>query len=228
MRVETIFLDAGGVLVFPNWRRIAETFRRHGVEVNAAKMAAVEPHVRRELDTARAVSTTSDGARAEAYWSRILELSDVEPGDAVRAAGDELRAYHAAHNLWELVPDDVAPALSRCRDRGLRMAVVSNANGTVRAKLERLGLAPFFQTIVDSTEEGIEKPDPGIFRAALDRVGARPETTLHVGDLYYVDVVGARAAGLRGALLDPLGLHPDADCERFSSLAALADAVTAS
>jgi HAD superfamily hydrolase (TIGR01549 family) len=226
MRVETLFLDAGGVLVFPSWRRVAETFRRHGVEVDAAKMAAVEPYVRRELDTARAVTTTTDGARAETYWARILDLAGVSIDEAVRTAGDELRAYHAAHNLWELVPDDVAPALSRCRDHGLRMAVVSNANGTVRAKLERLGLARFFETIVDSTEEGIEKPDPGIFRVALDRVGGRAETTLHVGDLYHVDVVGARSAGLRAGLLDPLGLYPDADVERFSSLAALAEAVT--
>ena len=90
----------------------------------------------------------------------------------------------------------------------------------------QFGLAPFFQTIVDSTEEGIEKPDPGIFRVALDRAGARAETTLHVGDLYHVDVVGARSAGLKGALLDPLDLYPGADAERFSSLAALADAVT--
>ena len=226
MPVETLFLDAGGVLVFPNWQRVAETFHRHGIEVDAARMAAVEPQVRRELDTARAVSTTTDDARGETYWARILELSGVSPDASVRAAGDELRAYHAIHNLWELVPDDVAPALSRCRARGLRMAVVSNANGTVRSKLERLGLASFFQTIVDSTEEGVEKPNPGIFRAALDRVGGRPETTLHVGDLYHVDVLGARSAGLRGALLDPLDLYLDADCERFSSLAALADAVT--
>jgi len=227
MRVETLFLDAGGVLVFPNWRRVGETFLRHGVVVDTERMAAVEPHVRRELDTARAVSSTTDDARGETYWARILELSGVSPSAAVRAAGGELRAYHAVHNLWELVPDDVVPALSRCRDHGLRMAVVSNANGTVRRKLGRLGLASFFQTIVDSTEEGIEKPDPRIFRAALDRVGARPETTLHVGDLYHVDVLGARTAGLRGALLDPLDLYPDVDCERFPSLAALADAVTA-
>jgi HAD superfamily hydrolase (TIGR01549 family) len=227
MRVETLFLDAGGVLVFPNWDRVAETFRRHGVTVDPAKMAAVEPHVRRELDTAHAVTTTTDGSRAEAYWGRILERSGVERDTAARAADDELRAYHAAQNLWELVAEDAAPALRRCRDHGLRLAVVSNANGTVRRKLERLDLARYFQVIVDSTEEGIEKPDPGIFRVALERIGGRRETTLHVGDLYHVDVAGARAAGLHAALLDPLGLYPDADCERFSSLLALAEAVTA-
>jgi putative hydrolase of the HAD superfamily len=127
------------------------------------------------------------------------------------------------HNLWDRVPDDVLPALRRLRENGLRLGVVSNSNGTVRAKLGRLGLLPFFETVVDSAEEGVEKPDPRIFRIALDRMAADPATTLHVGDLYHVDVDGARAAGLRVVLLDPLGLYPDADCRRVPSLTALAD-----
>ena len=53
----------------------------------------------------------------------------------------------------------------------------------------------------------------------------RRETTIHVGDLYNVDVVGARAAGLRGVLLDEAGLYPDADCPRVQSLTELADAI---
>lgn len=55
------------------------------------------------------------------------------------------------------------------------------------------------------------------------RAGARPETTLHVGDLFHIDVLGARAAGLRAVLLDMAGLCADVDCERVRSLAELAD-----
>jgi HAD superfamily hydrolase (TIGR01509 family) len=225
MRVETLFLDAGGVLVFPSWGRIVETLGRHGVAADGGALAAAEPRVRHELDTPRAVAWTTDRARAVAYWDRILDLAEVRRGPATDAALRELEAYHAQHNLWELVPADVAPALRRLRDLGLRMAVVSNSNGTVRAKLARLGLAPFFDTIVDSTEEGVEKPDPALFRVALARLGARAQATLHVGDLYEVDVAGARAAGLQAALLDPLGLYPEADCPRFPSLPALAEAL---
>jgi putative hydrolase of the HAD superfamily len=93
--------------------------------------------------------------------------------------------------------------------------------------LEAVGLAGYFDTILDSFLEGVEKPDPEIFRRALARVGAAPERALHVGDLYHVDVLGARAAGVAPALIDSAGLYPDADCPRFASLLDLVDALLA-
>ncbi len=227
MRVETLFLDAGGVLVFPNWDRIVETMARHGVAADARAMAEAEPRVRHELDTAKDVGATTDRTRAEAFWDRILDLAGVRRDPATRAALKELEAYHAEHNLWELVPGDVVPSLRRFREMGLRLAVVSNSNGTVRSKLARLGLGSFFEAVVDSAEEGIEKPDPALFRIAIARMEAFPESTLHVGDLYHVDVVGARGAGLQAALLDPLAFYPEADCPRFASLGDLADVLVA-
>jgi len=223
--IETIFFDAGGVLVHPNWRRVAETLARHGVAADAARLAAVEPSVRRGLDSAVGVSATTDRARGEAYFNRVFTLAGVPLGPALEPARAELATYHAAHNLWEHVSDETVPVLERLRSTGRRLAVVSNSNGTVRAKLGRLGLARFFETIVDSREEGVEKPDPAIFAIALERMGARPETTVHVGDLYHVDVVGARAAGLRAVLVDPDHSYSDHDCARVASLTALADAV---
>ena len=70
---------------------------------------------------------------------------------------------------------------------------------------------------------GFEKPDPRIFHHALRVAGASPETTLHVGDLYDADVVGARAAGVHALLLDPFGDWPDVDCERATDLGVLLD-----
>jgi len=72
--------------------------------------------------------------------------------------------------------------------------------------------------VLDSADEGVEKPDPRFFEIALEKSGARRDTTIHVGDLYYVDVMGARSAGLRGVLLDEANLRPDADCPRVRSL----------
>jgi putative hydrolase of the HAD superfamily len=81
--------------------------------------------------------------------------------------------------------------------------------------------------VLDSADEGVEKPDPRFFEIALARSGARQETTIHVGDLYHVDVVGARRAGLRGVLLDEANLRPDADCPRVGSLDELAERIAA-
>jgi HAD superfamily hydrolase (TIGR01662 family) len=223
--VETLFLDAGGVLVFPNWDRIVATMARHGVAANARAMADAEPRVRHELDTSGGVAATSDRTRAEAFWGRLLDLAGVPRNAASVAALEELETYHAEHNLWELVPEDVEPSLRHLRRLGLRLAVVSNSNGTVRRKLDRLGLGSHFEVVVDSAEERIEKPDPALFRIALSRMKADCQSTLHVGDLYHVDVVGARRAGLHAALLDPLALYPGADCPRFPTLGALAEAL---
>ena len=151
----------------------------------------------------------------------MLEHAGIAPSPATDAALAELSAYHAAHNLWELVPEGVVPALERLRARVPRLVVVSNANGRLHVVMERLGLARFFDVMLDSHLEGVEKPDPRLFEIALERAGGRPETTLHVGDFYWIDVQGARAAGLRAVLLDSAGLYPEADCPRIRSLAEL-------
>jgi FMN phosphatase YigB (HAD superfamily) len=84
-----------------------------------------------------------------------------------------------------------------------------------------------FDHVLDSADEGVEKPDPRFFRIALERSGSTPAATIHVGDLYHVDVVGARNAGLRGVLLDEADLRPDADCPRVRTLGELVERTTA-
>jgi putative hydrolase of the HAD superfamily len=225
--LETLFLDAGGVLVHPNWARASETLGRHGVTVSPGALATADLHAKRTFDTPEPPKVASDADRGLLYFNLLLDKAGVARSAATDAALLELSAYHREHNLWEYVPEEVPPALERLRATGLKMAVVSNANGTVAQMFERLSLARYFDRIFDSQVEGVEKPDPRFFRIALDGSDSKPETTLHVGDLYYVDVAGARSAGLRAALIDPENLYPAADCPRYPSLAALAESVVA-
>jgi HAD superfamily hydrolase (TIGR01509 family) len=179
------------------------------------------------MDTVEYVTKTGDSARARRYFDLVFEKAGLPDGAAREAALADVRAYHASYNLWESVPDGAPAALGRLRDAGLRLVVVSNSNGRLRELLGRLKLLPFFHVVIDSHEEGVEKPDPRLFEIALRRADAVREATLHVGDFYEIDVKGARAAGLQAALLDVAGLYPDHDCARFDSLGALADAVLA-
>jgi HAD superfamily hydrolase (TIGR01549 family) len=222
-RVDTLFLDAGGVLMNPNWERMSATLARHGVTVAAQALAHAELRARRRLDSDESVRTSSDEDRSVQYFDSVCVEAGVARSPAVAAALVELRRYHAERNLWESVPEDVVPALTRLRALGLRLVVVSNANGTLHAHLQRLGLSQFFIEMLDSQREGVEKPDPELFRRALARAGAQAATTVHVGDLYHVDVVGARAAGIDAWLLDPANLYADADCPRVATLAELCD-----
>ena len=77
--------------------------------------------------------------------------------------------------------------------------------------------------ILDSALIGVEKPDPAIFRAALTALGVAQDEALFVGDLYDVDVVGARAAGIEAVLLVPQAAASGPECRRVDSLVALAD-----
>jgi putative hydrolase of the HAD superfamily len=225
--IQTVFLDAGGVLVNPNWSRVSETLARHGVDVTAAGLAAAEPHAKKRLDTGSTIKATNDQQRGWTYFNLVLEAAGIPLSDATAAALAELHAYHQELNLWESVPDDVLPSLAALRARGFQLVVLSNANGTLHRAFDRLGLTSAFDVIFDSYREGVEKPDPRFFHIALDRAGARADSTTHVGDLYHVDVVGARAAGITPVLLDVGGLYPECDCLRVRSLPELVAALTA-
>ena len=161
---------------------------------------------------------SNDAQRGWSYFNLVLQHAGVALSETTDAALVELHAYHSKHNLWELVPEHVPRALERLRSRVARLVVVSNANGRLHIVMERLGLARFFDLMLDSQNEGVEKPDPRLFQIGLERSGGRAETTLHVGDFYWIDVMGARAAGLRAVLVDSAGLYPDADCPRIKSL----------
>ena len=222
---DTLFLDAGGVLVNPNWQRVAEVLTRHGAYVTAAALQEAEPRAKREMDSVEYVAASGDAARARRYFDLVFDLAGVAAGGARQTGLAEVKEYHARENLWEDVPADAHSSLARLQAAGLPIVVVSNSNGTLRELLGRRGLLGYFSLIVDSFEEGVEKPDPRLFEIALGRSGASSGTTLHVGDFYEIDVVGARAAGLHAALLDVAGLYPHHDCPRFESLTALADAL---
>jgi putative hydrolase of the HAD superfamily len=222
--IDTVFLDAGGVLCHPSWTRVAAALVRHGATVTAAELAAAEQRATRDIDDATVINKTDDRQRGWLYFNLVLQHAGVEQNAGTDAALAELREYHRNDNLWEHVEPDVAPALAALRDRGLRLVVVSNANGRLRHLFDRVDLTKWFDHVLDSHEWGVEKPDPRLFQLALEQSCADAKKTVHVGDLYYVDVAGARGAGLReGILFDMAGLYEGFDCPRVSSLAALVE-----
>jgi FMN phosphatase YigB (HAD superfamily) len=225
--IDTLFLDAGSVLVHPNWWRISDALGAHGLAVSPAALRDADPHMRFAIDTEATIAGTNDADRGSLFLHGVLDRAGVPRGVARDAALTELYAYHLTHNLWDHVPDDVPPALERLTGMGLRLVVASNANGVLARMFERVGLSGFFHTIGDSHVEGVEKPDPRFFEILLARCGGRPEATLHVGDLYHVDVAGARRAGIAALLFDPHGLYAGLDVERISRLGELPERLSA-
>jgi HAD superfamily hydrolase (TIGR01549 family) len=226
-RYRTVFLDAGGVIITPNFPRLAEALARRGIDISPAALAAAEPHVKQELDHAPTIQATDDTRRGYVYFDRILELTGIPPTDATAAAIEELVSFKDREGAWDVVTPGAVHALDRLRRASLRLVVVSNSNGRVRRILRRTGLEPHVDLVLDSHEEGVEKPDPRIFEIALERAQAERAATIHCGDIYHIDVVGARAAGLPAVLIDSAGLYANADCPRVQSLPEFAERLLA-
>lgn len=220
--VSVLCLDAGGVLLFPDWARVSEVLARHGLHADAAQLAEADLRARPAFDRREVVGATGNAGHARSYYEYVLDAAGLPDGELRKAALGTLRASHRARSLWDVPAPDAPAALARIRATGRRLVVVSNSDGRLGRLLAGAGLAPFFDAAIDSQDVGVEKPDPRIFAIALDRVGGRAAEAAHVGDIYHVDVVGARAAGLVPVLIDPLDLQPAADCERVHSLAELA------
>ncbi len=173
---------------------------------------------------ARTATGTFPGARRSsgcASRGATLEVatgSPIDVGSAARAL-ERIRDEFLAPEAWMVFPD-VRPALDELRRDGARLAVVSNWDSRLPRVLEMLGLAPYFDVVGVSHLEGVEKPDPEIFRRVLERLGARAAEALHVGDVSDLDLAGARAAGVAAVLIDRRGAHaPGPDV--IQSLAAL-------
>jgi HAD superfamily hydrolase (TIGR01549 family) len=226
-RYRTVFLDAGGVLVTPNWQRASEALARQGVVAAPATLASADPFVKQHLDVAPTVRSTNDRQRGFLYFDLILARAGIATSEATDAAMAELKAFNDLEGTWDVVAPDAVSTLRRLRDASCRLVVVSNTNGTLRRMFRRVGLEPWIDHVVDSSEEGVEKPDPRLFEIALERASASRGSTIHCGDIYQIDVVGARSAGISAVLIDSAGLYAHADCPRVSSLTEFADRLLA-
>jgi FMN phosphatase YigB (HAD superfamily) len=154
--IETLLLDAGGVLTFPNWERVSEILQRHGIGVPAAALRAAEPQAKFAIDSDVHVAATNDADRGSRFFHLTFDGAGVPAGAVREPALNDLWAYHQTCNLWEEVPPDVCPALQQLRAAGLPLAVASNANGVLQHLFDRVGLTPYFHAVWDSDVEGVE------------------------------------------------------------------------
>ncbi|MES1165574.1 MAG: HAD-IA family hydrolase [Verrucomicrobiota bacterium] len=230
-----VLLDVGFTLTFLDGERIARLAAAVGLSVLPAAIEAAESTLRRETAAGNgppsvALATAANALRREApaFYRRLLQLA-MAPGDGgadrLDAAANALWTAHLKDNLWCRVGPGVNAALARLRNAGILLAVVSNSEGTVAAMLEAVGLARHLEIVIDSWVVGVEKPDPRIFRFALDHLSVAAHDAVMVGDTPAADVAGAEAAGICAVLLDPLGVYPAVNVPRFTDVAAFADAL---
>jgi FMN phosphatase YigB (HAD superfamily) len=226
-----VLLDAGGVFVLPDPERILGAFTRAECSVRREVLAGA--HYRAAVRFGIHLDVETSWSET---WLSYLESYVIEfgvPQDRRDEVHRHLDSEFADAALWiEPVPGS-REGLQALADSGVRLGIISNADGLMGSRLAQLelcqvgpGIGVEIEFVVDSGNVGVMKPDPRIFHAAVDLLGLEPDQVWYVGDLPAIDIVGARRAGIRPYLMDPLSLHLNAGYERISSLAALAELIS--
>jgi len=202
-----LLFDAGGTLVFPDQPFLVQQAQEQGMELTDTQLFHGYYRLIHTLDCqARSQSGRFPTPWARGYVYALFEtLGIVGPATDVIAQAFEDR--HRQKNLWTFTFHWVRKMLSDLTAQGYRMSVMSNSDGRTAEVFQDLGLDHYFEHIFDSQILGAEKPDPAIFEAALRKLNVSPANALYIGDIFFVDILGANRAGLGGIHLDPLGLY---------------------
>ena len=226
MPLKAVLFDAGNTVMLINYAVVAEALIEEGFDVEEAGVREAEYRARVRLDPILAQRHSTEAPKIfQTYIRFVCEGLGMEWGAATERAFRRIAEYNREHNLWNQ-PNPQAPAvLERLQSLDLAVGMISNSDGSIERMITKEGLAPYFRFVLDSRVVGVEKPDPRIFQMALERGGARPDEAVYIGDLYSIDVVGARAAGMDAILLDPAGLWGHVDCPKVKDLLEAADIV---
>ena len=226
MPLKAVLFDAGNTVVLINYAVVADALAAEGFDAGEARVREAEYRARVRLDPILARSNSTESPKVfQTYMRFVCEGLGVEWGAAAERAFRRIAEYNRQHNLWNR-PNPQAPAvLERLQRLGLAVGIISNSGGNIEEIIRKQGLAPYFRFVLDSRVVGVEKPDPRIFQMALERAKVSPAEAVYIGDLYSVDVVGSRAAGLDAILLDPAGLWGHVDCPKAKDLSEAANII---
>src|ERR1039458_8721685 len=205
-----IFFDVGNTLLFPNRAKMLAPISsdRHPT---LEQWQALERRTKQEFDQGM-----QNGRVDHGFWWTFHTYLLEELGEDTTVREELVENTQKSAN-WDQILPGTRDALERI-GQNFRIAVISNADGEIERVLSRCGIADCFESITDSGIVGVEKPRPEIFEAALKAMQARADESLYVGDVYSVDYIGARNAGMQAVLLDAAGAYRGRELPRVESL----------
>ncbi len=221
--VRAITIDAAGTLMRP-WPSVGAVYatavRSRGFDAEAKEVNERFGKVFAETQSAKARFTGDE----RGFWRMVVgqTVEGLCPEKVHDSLFEELWESFAEAKCWRLA-DGVAETLRVLRERGHRLAVLSNNDSRLRAILRDLGATELFEHLFISSEIGHEKPAQEIFREAERILGTVPDDMLHLGDSYSRDVDGALAAGWQAVLYSSEEIELPAGVARIACFPELLD-----
>jgi len=221
MTYDAVFFDAAETL-FTTQGAVGEIYGRVAARFGSkAPAAAIQAAFEKQFP--RSGPLTAAGEKQ--WWKDIVRRVFMDVGmidDFDRFFEQVYEQFRDARG-WMLFPE-TRDVLTKLRQRGVQMGIVSNFDSRIYTVLESLGIRSFFETVTISSEVGAAKPQPEIFHAAVRAAGLPASRILMVGDSLEDDVRAAQAAGLGAVLLDRKGRYAEIQdvrvIETLSDLAA--------
>lgn len=223
--IKAVFLDFYNTLILfdpPREELQATACREFGIEIDLKAIPRgywyADDFMSRE--NARFAIQKRSPEETQTFWAEYESIILKNAGADVPKELT-LRIFTRARQLDRklVLYGDVLPTLGLLKVRGIVIGLVSNLSRGLDGHCNELGLTPYIDFALTSSEIGVEKPHPPIFLAALKRAGVGASEAIHVGDQYYADIVGARGVGINPLLLDRDGFWDKVnDCPRIRSL----------
>jgi putative hydrolase of the HAD superfamily len=226
MKLKAVFFDAGETLLAPHpsfHELFALVLGEQGHDRPPERVGAVfermAPSFAEVIDRLAVSSWSVSREASTAFWGALYgkALEDLGVPDPSGKVASALYERFTRYESYRLFPDAV-PTLEALKAAGKTVGLISNFEEWLEGMLIEMEVAPLFDLMVISGKEGIEKPDPAIFRLALDRSGVDPADALYVGDHPRIDIKGAQAVGMEAVLIDRRGRHEGFDGIRIRSL----------
>jgi putative hydrolase of the HAD superfamily len=232
---KAVLLDVGGIFHLPDHDRIRAAFERaeFTVDVDVLDRAHYAGAAQFVVDAEGEIDWK---LRWGNYLDAYITTAGVPDDPSIREEVHlHLDSEFAVGDLWSRIIAGSVDGLRALTATGVHVGIISNADGTVAQRLAAQevlqvgpGLGVQVACVIDSGAVGVSKPDPRIFHLALEVIGVAGSDAWYVGDMPGIDVVGARAAGLRPIVMDPFGFHGDADYHSVAALSDVAAMVSAS
>ena len=228
-KYRAVFFDAGETLLspHPSFHEIfSAVLGEHGAPVDAQEVLgafdAVAPNFIEVLGKLGTTTWSTSREISRQFWGTVYDTAFSELGieDGNDALKDALYERFTRYESYRLFPDSV-PAVEKIRAAGLTVGLISNFEEWLEGMLIHFEVAPLFDVMVISGKEGVEKPDPEIFRRALERTGVEARDAVYVGDHPTIDVEAAESVGMTAILIDRRGRHSGFRGSRIGTLSDL-------